>query len=65
MGRLPGPLFDGGTQVVTLTPGTTRELRFTKRGLTTGDVDRVQSSPGYQSASNEKLCKVHTSIDNA
>jgi hypothetical protein len=62
---LPGPLFDGGTKVVTLNPGGTRELRFTKRGLTTGDVDRVQSSPGYQSASNEKLCKVHTSIDNA
>jgi hypothetical protein len=27
------------------------------------DVDRVQSSPGYQAASSDKLCLVKASID--
>jgi hypothetical protein len=62
---LPGPLFDGGTKQVTLNPDGTREVRFTKTRLSTDDVGRVQSSPGYKSSSEEKLCKVKTSIDNA
>jgi hypothetical protein len=61
---LPGPLLDGGTKEVTLNPGGSRELRFTTK-ITTDDVSRVQSSPGYNAAGGEKLCKVKTSIDEA
>jgi hypothetical protein len=62
---LPGPLIDGGTKQVRLNPDGTREIRFTKTRLNTDDVSRVQSSPGYKSSSEEKLCKVKTSIDYA
>jgi hypothetical protein len=62
---LPGPLIDGGTKQVRLNPDGTREVRFTKTRLSTDDVSRVQSSPGYKSSSDEKFCKVKTSIDNA
>jgi hypothetical protein len=61
---LPGPLPDGGKKEVTLNPGASRELRFTTR-INGSDVDRVQSSPGYQAASDEKFCKVMASIDEA
>jgi hypothetical protein len=61
---LPGPLFDGGTKRVRLEPGRTREIRFTEK-IGGNDVDRVQSSPGYQAASDSKFCKVKTSIDYA
>jgi hypothetical protein len=62
---LPGPLFDGGTKKVTLQPGGSRELRFTKQHLTFDDVDRAQSSPGYNTSQDSKFCKVKTSIDEA
>jgi hypothetical protein len=61
---LPGPLFDGGTKEVTLNPGGSRELRFTTK-ITSDDVSRVQSSPGYNAVGSEKLCKVKASIDEA
>lgn len=61
---IPGPLFDGGTKEVTLNPGASRELRFTTK-ITSNDVSRVQSSPGYNAVGSEKLCKVQTSIDEA
>lgn len=59
---LPGPLPDGGTKEVTLNPGASRELTTKING---GDVDRVQSSPGYGAASDEKFCKVKASIEEA
>jgi hypothetical protein len=61
---LPGPLFDGGTKTVTLEPGRTREIRSMTK-INQNDVDRVQSSPGYRASSDNKFCKVKTSIDNA
>jgi hypothetical protein len=61
---IPGPPIDGGTKSVTLKPGASRDVRFSKN-IGQDDVSRVQSSPGYQSAGAEKLCKVKTSIDNA
>jgi hypothetical protein len=61
---LPGPLFDGGTKEVTLNPGASRELRFTTK-ITSDDVSRVQSSPGYNAVGSEMLCKVKTWIDGA
>lgn len=61
---LPGPLFDGGTKTVRLEPGRTREIRFMTK-INQNDVDRVQSSPGYRASSDNKFCKVKTSIDNA
>ncbi|HXF72475.1 MAG TPA: hypothetical protein VNO79_07700 [Actinomycetota bacterium] len=61
---LPGPLFDGGTKVVALEPGRSKQVRFTKK-IGSDDVDRVQSSPGYQSADSGKLCKVKASIEKA
>ncbi len=54
---LPGPLFDGGTKSVTLHPGQSREIRFTRKGLGLTDVDRVQASPGYKKG-GDKLCIV-------
>jgi len=61
---LPGPLFDGGTKVVTLEPGRSKEVRF-QTNIGISDVDRVQSSPGYQSVNDNKFCKVKASIDQA
>ena len=61
---LPGPLFDGGTKNVTVQPGASRKLRFQKN-FGSSDVDRVQSSPGYESADDTKFCKVKASIDGA
>ncbi len=54
---LPGPLFDGGTKSVELRPGQSREIRFTKKGLSLSDVDRIQASPGYRKGSDH-LCIV-------
>jgi hypothetical protein len=59
---LPGPLFDGGSKTVTLEPGRTREIRFMAK-IKGNDVDRVQSSPGYRASSDNKFCKVKTSIN--
>jgi hypothetical protein len=61
---LPGPLFDGGEKVVIVNPGKSREVKFQKQ-IDGNDVDRVQSSTGYESADSSKLCKVKTSIDGA
>jgi hypothetical protein len=59
---IPGPRIEGGEKVVTLQPGQSREVRFQEK-IGDSDVDRVQSSPGYQAASDDKFCLVKASID--
>jgi hypothetical protein len=61
---LPGPLFDGGTKQATLKPGASKQLNFVDKNVSMDDVDRIQSSPGYNSYQDSKFCKVSASIKN-